>query len=162
MHKPLLAMCVTSWAAGVMIGNYCGGVRVTIIMKNDGSSGYMVYGESTWCERVKVEFGWYRKIIYSDFLPFSVDKPPIDSLKLTTITLQCAIRLSLLLWMPSFKRHDVDGMKSLSWAYMVRDYSVQEGGSKSTGPRVIGWYVRCTDVHWSIWYIVRHVVRRLL
>lgn len=37
-----------------------------------------------------------------------------------------------------------------------------EGVSKSTGPRVIGWYVRCTIVHWSIWYIVRHVVRRLL
>jgi hypothetical protein len=28
------------------------------------------------------------------------------------ITLQCAIRISLLLWMPSFKHHDVDGMKS--------------------------------------------------
>lgn len=26
-------MCVTSLAAGVMIGNYFGGVRVTIIMK---------------------------------------------------------------------------------------------------------------------------------
>lgn len=46
-----------SLAAGVMIGNNCGGVRVTIIMKNDGSSGDMLYGERTWYERVKVEFG---------------------------------------------------------------------------------------------------------
>lgn len=63
-------------------------------------------------------------MICPNFLSFSVNKS-IDSLKLTTITLQCTIRLSLLLWMPSFKRHDVDGMKFLSWAYMVRDYSVQ-------------------------------------
>jgi hypothetical protein len=36
------------------------------------------------------------------------------------ITLQCAIRISLLLWMPSFKHHDVDGMKSHG-VWMLRD-----------------------------------------
>ena len=31
---------------------------------------------------------------------------------LATVTLECAIRISLLLWVPSFRHHDVDGMKS--------------------------------------------------
>lgn len=61
--------------------------------------------------------------------------------------------------MPSFKRHDVDGMKSL-WAYMVKDYSILhiEGASRRV-PRVIGWYVRCMYIGQSgtlcaMWYVV--------
>ncbi|KAJ9489977.1 hypothetical protein VN97_g3277 [Penicillium thymicola] len=65
--------------------------------------------------------------------------------------------------MPSFKRHDVDGMKSLSWVYMVRDYSILriEGVGKSAGPTgdrlvcaMYTMYIGQSGTLYAMWYVV--------